>query len=181
MSSPVIAARQDFPMIELSPLAVRAGETVEEMVAGLPNNNPEITSAHFPACESARPAGGESGLFLAKPMHDRQHLPTDEVLRLLDAAGLVPAGLPELAALKKHADELWAAGVYYIIALSRDCIWQQADGGYAPYLILNPLDRGFHLHWLGADTAGGTKAVADDQRADLPGQLWFLVRRKGTR
>ena len=178
MASGTIVARHDFPVIELAPLSAGLGRTVEEMIAGLPNNNPDITSAHFPDRRGGRAGQEEARLFLAKPLQDRQHLPTDDVLRRLDEAGLVPEGLPQLALLKDHADELWAAGVCYVAALAPDSIWPQADGGYAAYLILNPEDRGFHLHWLGADTAGGTKVVPEEYRAELNGQLWFVVSRK---
>ena len=178
MSSGIIVARHDFPVIELAPLVVAFDRTVEEMVAGLPNSNRDITSPHFPECRG-REAGQESSrLLLAKPLQDRQHLPTEDVLRRLDEAGFAPAGLPQLALLKDHADELWAAGVCYVIALAPDSIWQQPDGGYGAYLILNPQDRGFHLHWLGADTAGGTKEVPEEYRAEVNGQLWFIVSRK---
>jgi hypothetical protein len=175
MSSSVIAARHDFPVLELAPLEVSSGQTVEDMVAGLPHNHPDLTSEHFSACRSTG-AGGT--LFLAKPLADRQHRPVDDLLRLLDAAQFAPVGLPELAALKQHADELWAAGVYNAIALARECLWEQPDGRYAPYLVLNPEDRGFHLQWLGPDSEGGTKAVPEEVRAELNGQMWFLVRRK---
>lgn len=175
MSNAIIAARHDFPVIELAPRSVRCDQTVEAMVAGLANTNPDITSAHFPECRSGRQE--QAHLFLAKPLSDRQHLPTDDVLRLLTEAGFVPEDLPSLALLKEYADELWEAGVYYVAALGAKSIWLQADGNYAVYLLTNPEDRGFHLHWLGADTAGGTKAIKDDYRADLNGQLWFVVRR----
>lgn len=178
MSSGIIVARHDFPVVELAPLAVGFDRTVEEMIAGLPNNNPDITSAHFPECRGGKAGQEQVRLFLAKPLHDRQHLPTEEVLRRLDEAGFVPEGLPQLAPLKDHADELWGAGVYYVAALAANSVWQKPDGGYAVYLIVNPEDRGFHLHWLGADTAGGTKVVPQDYRADLGGQLWFVVSRK---
>jgi hypothetical protein len=174
----IIVARRDFPVIELAPLTVSFDRTVEAMVAGLPNSNPDVVSAHFPACRGGNTGEARARFSLAKPLHDRQHAPTDDVLGLLDAAGFVPEGLPQLAVLKDHADELWAAGVYYVAALAPDSIWQQPDGGYAAYLILNPNDRGFHLHWLGPDSAGGTKAVPEEQRAELNGQLWFLVSRK---
>ena len=177
MSSPIIVARHDFPVIELAPMRAALDRTVEEMIAGLPNNNPDITSAHFPDCRGGRADTKQTRLFLAKPLHDRQHLPTDDVLRRLGQAGFVPEGLPQLARLKDHADELWAAGVCYVAALASASIWQQADGSYAAYLILNPADRGFHLHWLGADSAGGTKDIPEDQRAELNGQVWFIVSR----
>ena len=178
MSSGIIVARHDFPVIELAPLMARLDRTVEEMIAGLPNNNPDITSAHFPECWGGKTGQAGAGLFLAKPLQDRQHLPTEDVLRRLDEAGFVPEGLPQLALLKDHAHELWAAGVCYVIALAPYSIWQQPDGGYAAYLILNPEDRGFHLHWLGADTMGGTKVVPEEYRAELNGQLWFIVSRR---
>ena len=163
MSSGIIVVRHDFPVIELAPATGRFDQTVEEMIAGMPNNNPDITSAHFPECRGAKAGQEDIRLFLAKPLLERQHLPTEDVLRRLDEAGFVPEGLPRLAPLKDHADELWGAGVYYVAALGPDAVWWRSDGGYAVYLILNPEDRGFHLHWLGGD---------------LGGHLWFLVRRK---
>jgi hypothetical protein len=178
VSSGIIVARHDFPVVELAPLVITFDRTVEAMIAGLPNNSPDITSEHLPACRGGKIGEQQAKLSLAKPLHDRQHLPTDEVLRLLDAAGLIPEGLPQLAALADHADELWAAGVYYVAALAPDSLWTQPDGRYAVYLILNPKDRGFHLHWLGPDSEGGTRAISEEQRAELNGQLWFLVRRK---
>jgi hypothetical protein len=174
MTSGIIVARRDLPVIELAPMVARLDQTVEDMIAGMPNNNPDITSAHFPTagaagrarsleCRSGKTGQEEVRLCLAKPVHDREHLQTADVLRRLDQAGFVPEDLPQLCLLKDHAEELWAAGVYYVIALGPDSIWQKPDGGYAVYFILNPEDRGFHLHWLGGD---------------LGGQLWFLVRRK---
>jgi hypothetical protein len=178
MKRGLIAARWDFPVLELTPPTLRLDLTVEAMIAGLPNNHPDLTSAHFPACCDATGGQTRGRLLLAKPLQDRQHRPTEDVLRLLDEAGFAPAGLPHLAALKEYADELWEAGVCYVAALASDSIWVQPDGRYAPYLLLNPRDRGFHLHWLGPDPAGRTTLVPEDQRAELNGQLWFLVRRK---
>ena len=163
MSSGIVVARHDFPVVDLAPLVARFDQTVEHMIAGLPNNNPDITSAHFAECRRGRTGQEEVRLFLAKPLHDRQHLPVEDVLRYLDEAGFVPEDLPQLALLKDHADELWAAGVYYVSALGASSVWQKPDGGYAVYLILNPEDRGFHLHWLGGEWGG---------------PVWFVVSRK---
>ena len=163
MSSGIVVARHDFPVVDLAPLVARFDQTVEHMIAGLPNNNPDITSAHFAECRRGRTGQEEVRLFLAKPLHDRQHLPVEDVLRYLDEAGFVPEDLPQLALLKDHADELWAAGVYYVSALGVSSVWQKPDGGYAVYLILNPEDRGFHLHWLGGEWGG---------------PVWFVVSRK---
>lgn len=175
MSSGIIRRRHHFPVIELAPLPAELPQAVEDMIAGLPHNHPDITSEHFP---DRQQGGGEVVLFLAKPLHDREHRPTDEVLRLLDEAGFVPEGLSRLAALKEHADELWAAGVCYLAALAPDSIWRQPDGRYAVYLVLNPKDRGFHLHWLGPDPVEGGDPIPEEQRAEVNGQLWFLVRSK---
>ena len=174
----IIATRWDFPIVELRPLRNGSARTVEEMIAGLPHNNPDITSARFPRCQGGPAGKTVAGLLLVKPLGDREHEPTDSILRRLDAAGLAPEGLPQLALLKDHADELWAAGVYYVCALEANSVCWASDGGYVVYLIPNPADRGFHLQWIGADTAGGTVAVRDEYRGDLNGQLWFLVRRK---
>lgn len=144
-------------------MAVRLDQTVEEMIAGLPNNNPDITSAHFPYCRAGKTGQEEARLFLAKPLRERQHFPTEDVLRRLAGARFVPEDLPQLSLRKDYGDELWAAGVYYVAALGSNSAWQKPDGGYAVYLILNPEDRGFHLHWLGGDWGG---------------QTWFLVRRE---
>jgi hypothetical protein len=163
MSSGIIAARHDFPVIELAPMAVRYDQTVEEMIAGLPNNNPDVTSGHFPECRRGKTGREDVRLLLARPFHDRQHVPPENHLGRLDEAGLVPEGLPQLALLKDHAEELWAAGVHFVAALASNSIWQKPDGGYAVYFILNPEDRGFHLHWLGGD---------------LGGEIWLLARRK---
>ncbi len=178
MNRGIVATRWEFPVIELAPLRAGSARTVEEMIAGLPQNNPEITSANFAACVRDQTGPAAAGLLLAKPLDDRQHQRVEDILRGLDEAGLIQADLPELALLKDHADELWAAGVYYVGALGSNSIWWKPEGGYAVYLILNPADRGFHLQWIGADTAGGTKDVREDFRGELNGQLWFLVRRK---
>lgn len=163
MRNCIIAARHGFPLIELAPVAADLGRTVEEMIAGLPNNNPEITSAHFPECRTAPAAQGQATLFLAKPLNDREHIPVPDVLGRLDAAGFAPVDLPQFALLKDYADELWSAGVCCAGALGPNSIYRKEDGGYAVYLITNPEDRGFHLHWLECDWGGET---------------WFLVRRK---
>jgi hypothetical protein len=161
MKRGIIAARYDYPVIELRPLTVDFGQTVEEMVAGQQNTNAQITSAHFPECRRGkRPA--ELRLFLVKPLQTRQHLPKEDVVQRLADAGFAPVDLPELAALKDHADELWAAGVPFAAALGEASIWQGPDGGYSPYLILNPEDRGFHLHWM---------------EGEWSGLVWFLVSR----
>ena len=174
----IIATRWDFPVAELRPLPIGPARTVEEMIAGLPHNNPDISSANFAACQGGPAGQTAAGLLLVKPLQDRAHEPIDDILQRLDAAGLVPEGLPQLALLKDYADELWAAGIYYVAALGANAIWRKPDVGYVVYLILNPADRGFHLQWIGADTAGGTVTVPDDRRGDLNGQLWFLARRK---
>ena len=174
----IIAKRWDFPIVELRPLRIGSAQTVEEMIAGLPHNNPDISSANFTACQGGPAGETAAGLLLVKPLPDREHEPTDDIRKRLDAAGLVSEGLPQLALLKHHADELWAAEIYYVGVLEANSIWWKPDGGYVVYLILNPVDRGFHLQWIGADTAGGTVAVRDEYRGDLNGQLWFLVRRK---
>jgi hypothetical protein len=163
MSSGIMVARHDYPVIELAPMVARFDQTVDEMIAGPPNNNPDVTSAHFAECRRGKAGQEEVRLLLAKPLHDRQHVPMEDVLRRLEGAGFVPEDLPQLALLKDHAEELWAAGVYYVNALGPSSVWQKPDGGYAVYFIPNPEDRGFHLHWLGGD---------------LGGQLWFLVRRR---
>jgi hypothetical protein len=163
MSRGIVVARHDFPVIELAPMAVKLDQTVEEMIAGLPNNNPHITSAHFPHCRAGSTGQGEARLLLAKPVHEREHFPMEDVLRRLAGARFVPEDLPQLALLKHHADELWAAGVCFVGSLGASSVWQGPDGGYAVYVILNPEDRGFHLHWLGGDWGG---------------QTWFLVRRE---
>ena len=163
MGSDIIVARHDFPVIELAPAIARFDRTVGEMIAGMPNSNPDITSAHFPECRGGKTSQEEVRLLLVRPLHERQHVPTEDVLRRLGEAGFVPGDLPQLALLKDHADELWAAGVHYGAALGPNSVWRKPDGGYAVYLILNPEDRGFHVHWL---------------EGDLGGQLWFLVRRK---
>jgi len=163
VSSSIILARHDIPVIELAPMVAEFGQTVEEMIAGMPNNNPDITSAHFPECRRGKTGREEVRLLLAKAVHERQHIPTEDVLRRLDEAGFIAEDLPGLALLKGHADELWSAGIYCVIALGPHSVWHKPDGGYAVYFILNPEDRGFHLHWLGGD---------------LGGQLWFLVRSK---
>jgi hypothetical protein len=150
-------------MIELAPMVVRFDQTAEEMTAGLLNNNPDVTSAHFTECRRGKTGQETANLFLAKPLHDRQHVPMEDVLQRLDKVGFVPEDLPQLASLKDHADELWATGICGVISLGHDSVWRKPDGGYAVYFILNPEDRGFHLHWL---------------EGDLGGQLWFLVRRK---
>lgn len=162
MSRTVIAAHYTYPVIELAPVVVRFDQSVEEMVSGLLNTNPDITSAHFPHCRRGRSAAEKAPLFLAKPLHDREHEPREEVARRLEQSGFAPEDLPQLAALKDHADELWAAGVRYVGALGSASVWRGPDGDYAPYLILNPEDRGFHLHWL---------------EGDWGGPLWFVVRR----
>jgi hypothetical protein len=166
MSSGLVVARYDYPVIELAPLAADPDQTVEQMIAGLPHNNPDITSAHFPARRAKRSGRGKGRLFLAKPLHDRQHVPREDVLRLLESAGFVPGELPELALLKDHAEELWGAGVRFVGALGANSVWPGPDGGYAPYLILNPEDRGFHLHWL---------------ESEWGGPVWFVVRRAAGR
>ena len=166
MSRGIIAARHDYPVIELAPMVADLDQSVEQMIAGMPNNNPDITSAHFAACGAGKTGRQRARLFLAKPLHDRQHVPKEEVLQRLDAAGFVPGDLPELALLKDHADELWAAGVCFVGALGADSVWQGPDGGYAPYFILNPEDRGFHLHWL---------------EGDWGGPVWFMVKAKARR
>jgi hypothetical protein len=163
VSSGIIVAHYDYPVIELAPMTVRFDHTVEEMIAGLPNNSPDITSAHFAECRCGKAGQEEVRLLLAKPLQDRQHLPMEEVLRRLDEAGFAPEDLPQLALLKHHADELWAAGVCFVGGLGAGSVWQGPDGGYAVYLILNPEDRGFHLHWLGGDWGG---------------PVWFVVSRK---
>jgi hypothetical protein len=175
MGRSVIVARRDFPVIELAPLAARPDLTIEELIAGLSNNHRDITSAHFAA---VAPAQETPGLYLAKPLENRQHLRVDDLLQRLEAAGFVPADLRQLALLAEDADELWAAGVCYIAALGANSIWRQPDGNYAAYLILNPADRGFHLQWLGHDTEGGTKVIDEAYRGELNGQLWLLVRCK---
>ena len=163
VSDRIIAARYDFPLIELAPLAADRAATVEELVAGLPNTNPEITSAHFGGVLAAPHREDTSRLLLAKPLHDRQHLAREQVVRLLQEAGLEPADLPQLALLKAHTDELWEAGVRFVGALGARSVWAAPDGAYAVYLICNPADRGFHLHWL---------------ESEWGGPVWFLVRRK---
>lgn len=162
MSNGVILAHYTYPVIELAPMVVTFDNTVEEMVGGLLNTNPDITSEHFPDCRRGRSGQAEARLFLAKPCHGREHLPAEEVLRRLEGSRFVPEGLPQLAALKDHADELWAAGVHFVGALGDGSVWEGPDGGYRPYLILNPEDRGFHLHWLGSDWGDPT---------------WFIVSR----
>jgi hypothetical protein len=174
----IIATRWSFPIAELRPLRAGSAGTVEEMIAGLPHSNPDISSANFPACHGGPAGQTAAGLLLAKPLQDREHEPADSIRRRLDAAGLVPEGLPQLALLKDHADEFWAAGVYYVGVLAANSIWWKPDGGYVVYLILNPADRGFHLQWIGADAAGGTIAVRDEYQGDLNGQMWFLTHRK---
>jgi hypothetical protein len=154
VSSDIIVAHYTYPVIELAPMVVTFDETVEEMVAGLLNTNPDLTSGNFSECRRGKTGSEEARLFLAKPLHDRQHLPMAEVLRRLDEAGFVPEGLPQLAKLKNHADELWAAGVHFVGALGAGSAWQGPDGGYHPYLILNPEDRGFHLRWLESEWGG---------------------------
>ncbi len=163
MSSGIIAAHYTYPVIELAPVVVRFDQTVEEMTAGMPNNNSSITSVHFAACRAGKKGSEQARLLLAKPLHDRQHLPMEEVLRRLGEAGFVPEGLPQLAVLKEHADELWAAGVCTVGALDADSVWHGPDGDYLPYLILNPEDRGFHLHWL---------------ESEWGGPMWFVVKEK---
>ncbi len=159
MSTPIIAARHAFPIIELAPLAVSPARTVEELIAGLSHNNPELTASALPP---VRGQASGSALFLVQPVHPREHVPMETVLPRLEEAGFTPAAFPELASLKGHADELWAAGVFYVATLGPDALLQKPDGGYGVYLITNPEDRGFHLHWLGGDWGGET---------------WFLVRR----
>jgi hypothetical protein len=154
MKQGLIAARYDCPVIELRPLAVDFSRTIEDMVGGLQNTNADITSAHFPECRRGKSGAAELRLFLAKPLQTRQHLPKEDVVQRLADNGFVPVDLPELAALKDHADELWAAGVPFVTALGDASVWQCPDGGYSPYLILNPEDRGFHLHWLEGEWSG---------------------------
>lgn len=163
MNSGIIVAQYMYPVIELAPVVVRFGETVEEMVAGLLNTNPDITSEHFPDCRRGKTGEAQISLFLARPLHHRQHLPAEQVLRRLDESGFVPEDLPQLAQLKHHADELWAVGVHFVGALGAGSVWRGADGGYYPYLILNPEDRGFHLHW---------------SESDWGGPVWFVVSRR---
>jgi hypothetical protein len=163
VSSGIIVAHYTYPVIELAPLVVTFDETVEEMVAGLLNTNADITSANFPECRSGKTGSEEARLFLAKPLQDRQHRPAEDMLRRLDEAVFVPQGLPQLARLKERADELWAAGVHFVGALGDGSVWQGPDGGYRPYLILNPDDRGFHLHWL---------------ESEWGGPVWFIVARR---
>ena len=161
MSSGIIVRRYDYPVIELAPMTVRFDRTVEEMIAGLPNNNPDITSAHFAECRRGCAGDEKVQLFLAKPLHDREHMPMEEVLRRLDKTGFAPEDLPHLASLRDHADELWAAGIGFVGSIGSSSIWEGSDGSYAPYLILTPEDRGFHLHW---------------QEGDWGGPVWFVVR-----
>lgn len=163
MGSGIVVAHYNYPVIELAPLTVDLDQTVEQMISGLPNNNSDITSSHFPACRGGKSGKEQVRLFLAKPLDDRQHVALEEVLRRLDSVGFVPVDLPYLALLKEHADELWEAGVGFVGAPGSNSGWQGPDGGYAPYLILNPEDRGFHLHWL---------------ESEWGGPVWFLVRRK---
>lgn len=151
VNSGIVVAHYTYPVIELAPMIVTFDETVEQMVAGLLNTNPNLTSEQFPEYRGGKTGAEEVRLFLAKPLHDGQHLPLVEVLRRLDGSGFVPKGLPHLARLKDHADELWARGVHFVAALGTGAMWQGPDGGYHPYLILNPEDRGFHLHWLESD------------------------------
>lgn len=162
-STGVIVAHHTYPVIELAPMIVTFDETVEEMVAGLLNTNSDITSEHFPECRRGRTGQEEATLLLAKPLHDRQHAPVEEVLRRLDGSGFVPEDLPQLARLKDHADELWTAGVHFVGAVGASSVWRGPDGGYYPYLILDPLDRGFHLHWA---------------ESEWGGPVWFVVRRR---
>ena len=162
MSDGIIVARHDFPVIELAPVTVDFSQTIEQMVAGLANTNPGITSAHFPDCRDGREGREEAALVLAKPLHDREHMPRDVVLARLEGTGFQPAGLPYLAALKPHADELLAAGVHYLNAGAANSIWPGPDGGYAVYFLLNAEDRGFELHWL---------------EGDWGGQVWWLCHR----
>jgi hypothetical protein len=163
VSSDIMVAHYTYPVIELASVVVRFDQTVEDMIAGMLNNNPDITSANFAACRGGRKRRAKARLFLAKPLHDREHVAMEEVLRRLGETGFVPEGLPQLAALKEHADELWAAGVPFVGGLASDSAWQGPDGSYAPYFILNPEDRGFHLHWLEGDWGGPT---------------WFVVSRE---
>jgi len=160
VSSGIVVAHYTYPVIALAPMVVDLDQTVEEMVAGLLNTNPDLTSEHFPDCRRGRTGHGEARLLLARPLGDREHRPAEEVLRRLNESGLVPEDLPQLAKLKDHADELWAAGVCFVAALGAGSAWQGPDGGYHPYLILNPEDRGFHLHWL---------------ENDWGGPMWFVV------
>ncbi|MBM3946997.1 MAG: hypothetical protein FJ315_06325 [SAR202 cluster bacterium] len=162
MNRSIIAARYTFPVIELAPIVMDLDRTVDEMVAGLWNTNPDITSEHFPDCRRGSRGLQEARLWLAKPLEDRQHRPEEEVRRRLEEAGFVPEDLPQLACLKEHADELWAAGMHFVAALGSSSVWRGSDGGYSPYLILNPDDRGFHLHWIGSEWGG---------------PVWFVVRR----
>ncbi|MDH7569399.1 MAG: hypothetical protein QHJ73_07425 [Armatimonadota bacterium] len=163
MSEALIAARCSFPVVELTPIAARGGESVEEMVSGPFNNHPDITSAHFPRCVASSATGGEVRLLLVKPVDDRGRAAPDEVLQRLDEAGFVPEELASLALLKAHADALWNAGIYYILALGPHSVWEGPDGRYAVYFIANPADRGFSLYWL---------------EGDIGGHMWLLVRRR---
>ena len=163
MSSGIVVAHYIYPVIEFAPMVVDLDRSVEEMVAGLLNTNPDLTSEHFPDCRRGYTGPREARLFRAKPLQDRQHVPLEEVLRRLDASGFIPEDLPQLAQLKDHADELWAAGVHFVAALGAGSVWQGPDGGYHPYLILHPEDRGFHLHWL---------------ESEWGGPVWFVVSRK---
>jgi len=167
--SSIIVARYDCPVIELAPMVADFDQTVEEMIAGLPNNHPDITSAHFPECRRGKTGREEVRLFLVKPLHDREHLPVEDVLQRLAEAGFVREGLPQLALLKHHADDLWAAGVCYVGAFADSSVWQRPDGGSAVYLILNPEDRGFHLHRLEGEWGGPAWLVVGRQDSPGPG------------
>jgi len=148
----IIVARHEMSVIELAPVKINYGLTVEEMIAGFAGNSPDITSEHFPNCRAGRT--GEAELFfsicLVKPVPTRQHLSDAEVEKRVEAAGFVFEELPALAPFKEegNASELWNAGVGHILVLGANSRWRNADGVYVVGLRLRASVRGFSAYRL---------------------------------
>jgi len=158
-----IIVEHEMPVIELTPLGVNYDLTVEEMIAGLRNNNPNITSEHFPNCRSGRTGiVTEIGLCLVKPVPSGHGYSDPKAEEMVTAAGYSFEELPVLGVLKEHADELWNAGIQYIVARGPNSRWQRPGGARVVYFGLDPEDRGFGLRRLEV-------GWSDD--------VWFLCRK----
>jgi len=155
----IIVARHGMPIIELTPMGVNYDLTVEEMIAGYAQSDPDITSEHFPNCRSGRTGiVTEIGLCLVKPVSSGsgQGYSDSKVEEMVTAAGYSFEELSVLGALKEHADELWNAGIWYIVARGPNSRWRSPLGLDVVCFNLYPGYRRFDLNrlensWRGFD------------------------------
>jgi len=146
-----IVVAQRLPVVELivaklKPLIINYDLTVEKMIAGLPDNDTNVTSEHFPDCRAGKTGIEEAQLFLVKPVPSGKRLPTQDVEEILDK-DFVREELPALAVLKEYCDQLRAQEIQFITALGPNSRWANPDGGDVSVPCLGPhfVHRGFSL------------------------------------